>query len=614
MPAPNTSRHAADGAGATDAAGAAAAAVRVFGRLQLLRLLGKSRRTMAWLALEPDGAERMLVLPRLQPAERAALESWTAAVRRAARLEHPQLAPVLEIGMQGGWPFVLHDLRGRATLADRMPRDGMPGTEAAALAAQALRGLAYAHEAGISHGDIEPWLLLVSDAGQLQCAGLAAGTPAHEDDRELDTIDTRTLRQHRRAAERDVLALGVVLHHLLGGAPALDEPDVGRVVDRLPPLGRDFVRLSWSGARRVAEPLRAIVNRATDRQERQRYRNARTLLGALEGWLSTESAAGGGVLALLGDRLRAAGALPSAPGAPVRAARIAGAAGERTSDLAEVVLEDVALAFELLRTVNSTQARAAASAGHGPVLTVRRAIAMVGLEGVRRAALGLRPWPGPLADAGAAQLEQLLARCKRAGRIALALRPAGYDAEVVYLVTLMQALGRLVVQYHFPDEAQQIARLVQPGPAAREGEPEEPGMSDESAGCAVLGAGVEAIGIAVARGWGLDDTVCMLLRRLPLGAPVHGPANDDEVLRAVASCAHETVDALALPAPRVAPALQRVVQRYGRALGFAWRDLQSALQGGADEPISQPGLTMPAPLADPAPVAGRSRSASRLAS
>ena len=76
-------------------------------------------------------------------------------------------------------------------------------------------------------------------------------------------------------------------------------------------------------------------------------------------------------------------------------------------------------------------------------------IAMVGMDGVRRAALALREWPGPLNEAGQSQLETLLERCKRAGRTALQLRPAGYDGEVVHLITVMQNLGRLLLQYHF---------------------------------------------------------------------------------------------------------------------------------------------------------------------
>ena len=110
----------------------------------------------------------------------------------------------------------------------------------------------------------------------------------------------------------------------------------------------------------VPEVLRAISNRATDRQERQRYRSARGMARALEGWMQAEGAAGGGPLALLIDRLHSVGALPSSPGSAARAARLALMDRERTNELAEVVLQDLALAFELLRWVNSAQVRAAA--------------------------------------------------------------------------------------------------------------------------------------------------------------------------------------------------------------------------------------------------------------
>lgn len=269
---------------------------------------------------------------------------------------------------------------------------------------------------------------------------------------------------------------------------------------------------------------------------------------------------------------------------------------QRTFELAEVVLEDFALSFELLRLANGAQARAA---GSGPVLTVRRAIAMLGMDGVRRAALALREWPGPLDESGAARLEGLMDRIRRAARTALALRPAGYDGEVVYLLTLLQNLGRLVVHYHFADEAQQIARLMQSAPSPRAGEPEEPGMSEEAAAFAVLGADIDAIGLAVARHWGFDESLLKMSQRLPLATPVRTPDGDDDLLRVAASCANEAVDAMSQPAPKVAAALQRVVQRYGRVLNFGLRELQDALRGEArlSEPMA---LTQPAPLDEPA--------------
>lgn len=555
----------------------------MFGRHQLLRLLGKSERTMAWAAAEADGgSELMIVLPRVQPVGAAALERWAQAVNRGARLSHPHLARVVEIGLQDGWPFVAYDIGAAATLSDRLTSSGLPAVEIAALMVQALGGLAFAHEGGVVHHDLQPFLMLVDDNGELRLAGLEVA--ADEAERAGGSVETGALLATRDAAQRDVLALGIVLHQGMTGQPVLGEPDVGRVIDRLPPTGRDIVRVPWTTAHPVPEALRAIVNRATDRQERQRYRNARTLARALEGWLQIQAGGASGPLALLQDKLRAAGVLPSSPGAAAQAAKLALMERERTIELAEVVLQDLALAFELLRAVNTAQVRGAQVSGSGPVLTVRRAIAMLGLNGVRRAALTLRPWPGPLNDSDAKELDRLITRVKRAGRVALALRPAGYDGEVVYLITLLQNLGRLVVQYHFADEAVQIRRLMQPAPSDRAGEPDEPGMNEESASLAVLGADTEAIGIAVARHWGLDDSVLPMIRRHSMSAPVRSGDSDDDQLRLSASAANEALDALALPPPQQPQALQRVVQRYGRALEFGLKDLQAALQ---DTPAQQ---------------------------
>jgi eukaryotic-like serine/threonine-protein kinase len=560
-------------------------AVRYFGHLQLLRLLGKSERTMAWWVEDTrTQQELMLLLPRAQPTDATALPSWLQGMRRAARLDHPQLIAPLELGVLEGWPYATYDPAGATSLTDAVTAQGIPGPEAAAWFSQALTGLAFAQDAGVAHHDIQPYMLWVGDNGNVRVAGLAVAA-----ERAALPSDTDELHAHRAAAERDVLATGVLLHGVLAGKPALDEPDVGRVVSRLPPHcgvngkegGRDIVRLPWAEIQLLADPLRAIVNRATDRQERQRYRSARTFLVALEGWQKTHEGEGG-PLALLAERLRTAGVLPAAPGAAQRAARLATMDRERTIELADVVLQDLALSFEMLRLVNSAHVRGAQVSGSGPVLTVRRAIAMLGLDGVRHAANALREWPGPLNDENANELQSLTERCKRAARLAVALRPAGYDGEVTYLICLLQNLGRLMVQYHFPEEATQIRRLMQAAPPARAGERHEPGLSEETASYAVLGADIEAIGIAVARYWGLEDDVLGIIRRLPLAVGAHHPDTDDDVLRTTASCANEALDAMSLPATRIATALQRVVQRYGRPLGFGTRDLQNALQRSAN--------------------------------
>ena len=103
---------------------------------------------------------------------------------------------------------------------------------------------------------------------------------------------------------------------------------------------------------------------------------------------------------------------------------------------------------------------------------MRRAIALLGLDGVRAAAAGLRAWPGPLAESAAATLQRLIGEVRLAGHLAQRIRPAGYDAEVVFLLAALQNLGRLMLYYHFAEDAQQIAQLMR-APASASTEPAE---------------------------------------------------------------------------------------------------------------------------------------------
>ena len=542
---------------------------------------------MLWLVADPRvGQDLVLALPRVQPANAAALQHWLDNARKASRIDHPGLAHAVEVGEHERWPYVAYDRGNAATLSERLSRKGLAPAELVPWVITALQGLAFAHEAGLAHHDVQASMLLLQDSGGCRLMGLGVALPPPDDGSDLQA--------QRKAAERDVLSLGLVLHMGLAGAPALDLPDVGQALLRLPPLGRDMVRLATSGAHPIPEVLRTIVNRSTERQERQRYRNARTFERALAGWLKADSDPGSGPVALLLDRMRSTGLLPSMPGGSARSARLARMEREHSLKLAGVALQDVGLAFELLRSVNGARMRGlmggalastltgAGAAGGGSssaVLTVRRAIALVGLDGVRRAGLALRPWPGPLNETQAAALAALIERVCLAGKVAQWVRPAGYDAEVVYLVAMLQSLGRLVVQYHFPEEAVQILRLMQAAPPARAGEPEEPGMAEEAAGFAVLGVDIETMGAAVGRHWGLDDSVLQMIRRVPLAAPVHAPDGDDDLLRLTGSCANEVVDARAVPAAHRAAALHRGVQRYGRILGVTLQDVQAAAQG-----------------------------------
>jgi non-specific serine/threonine protein kinase len=579
---------------------------RAFGRFELRQLLGKSSGTMAWLAFDPRGGnEVMLTLPRVQPGDAPALELWLRDARLAARLNHPNLARVAEVDVQDHWPFIAVDREQGVTLKEWFAgHANAKPAEVVGWVCDLLQGLAFAHEAGVAHLDPQLHNILINDRGGVCLMALAGAgdvaravqgaiaSSAHERSMAMDPSE---LRAQRTAAARDLLACGVLLQHLLTGQPALDQPDTALVIARMAPLGRELVRLPWSTPLPIPEALRAIANRCTAGQERLRYQNGRTLLGALSGWLEAQAEDGGGPIALLLDRLRTVGHLPALPGLAARVARVTSVEGQRTDQIADQVLEDMALSFELLRTLNSAQVQGTQVQGNGPVLTLRRIISLIGINGVRLAANTLRAWPGPLAENQAAALRATLERVRLAAHTAQALRPAGYDAQVVYLITSLQNLGRLMLRYHFADEAAQIQQLMTPSPADREaGTPEQPGLSQEAAAFAVLGVDIESLGTAVARHWGLGDDVMHIVRRLPLEATVRKPDSDADVLRLTASAANDAVDAISThTGPRAVASLGQVAQRYARALGISTRDLTDALQA-AREAVRQ-GTPLPPP-------------------
>lgn len=564
---------------------------RTFGRFELRRVLGKSAGSMSWLALDPQrGAEVMLSLPRLQPTDAQALERWQQAVAVSARLDHPNLARVAEVGLQDHWPFVVIERSVGITLTEWLAAHPNPQpADAVGWVVELLQGLAFAHEAGAAHLDLQLHHLVIDERNRasLMALGVAASPGAEAEalsNERAMALAPGLLRARRAAAARDLLACGVLLHRLLAGQPALDQPDAALVIERMAPRGRELVRLPWSTPLPIPEALRAIVNRCTSGQERLRYQSARSLLGALNGWLAAQAGAGGGPIALLVDRLNSVGHLPALPGLAARVARVTSLESQRTDEIADQVLDDMALSFELLRTLHTAQVQGTQVQGNGPVLTLRRVISLIGVDGVRLAANTLRAWPGPLTEPQAVALQATLERVRLAGHLAQALRPRGYDAQVVYLIATLQNLGRLMLRYHFADEAAQIDQLTKPIAAQRDaGTPEQSGLSEAAAAFAVLGVDVDSLGTAVARQWGLGDDVMHMARRLPADAPVRKPDADADVLRLTASAANDVVDAAQrLTGAPLNTAFTQIAQRYSRVLAIGPRDIAEALQSARE--------------------------------
>jgi serine/threonine-protein kinase len=145
------------------------------GKYKLVSLLGEGGMGAVWRAEDlrlggaPVAIKLMHSRDAAQPEIRARFEQ---EVRTAARLRHPHVAQVYDVGVdeQSGAPFFAMELLEGETLKERLVRGGVLGpAELARVVSHVAHGLSRAHELGIVHRDLKPaniFLVQNADGGQ----------------------------------------------------------------------------------------------------------------------------------------------------------------------------------------------------------------------------------------------------------------------------------------------------------------------------------------------------------------------------------------------------------------------------------------------------------------
>ncbi len=150
----------------------------------------------------------------------------------AARLSHPNIVTLFDVGRCEQGPYLVLELLRGETLGQRLARGRLPLKEALRIGAEVAKGLAHAHSKGVVHRDLTPGNVYLCQDGQVKVLDLGmahafgrrkveGGTPAYMAPEQLQGApeDERT----------DVFALGVILHRALSGAlPFLNEGELLR--------------------------------------------------------------------------------------------------------------------------------------------------------------------------------------------------------------------------------------------------------------------------------------------------------------------------------------------------------------------------------------------------
>ncbi|MEO1614433.1 MAG: protein kinase [Planctomycetota bacterium] len=224
------------------------------------------------------------------------IERFKTEAEAAAKLDHPNIVPIFDVGRQGNQHYFSMGLVEGPSFKQLIRDQAISRKEAAALIRELALAIHYAHENGVIHRDLKPANILldsdrkpkITDFGlskvldrstQLTGTGQLLGTPAYMSP-EQASGDMSTV-----GPLSDVYSLGAILYELITGTLPFKSESIIEVLSKIrleePPAPRTI-------SRDVDADIETICIKCLEKEPEQRYESARALADDLERYLLGE--------------------------------------------------------------------------------------------------------------------------------------------------------------------------------------------------------------------------------------------------------------------------------------------------------------------------------------